>query len=579
MTRARKPSPFEQAYASLIARANSVDIGVPGRVEAAMRAGDMAAATDPARAVDAYRLAAGIDPLDGRAAIAASAQLGRLGAMQDARVLAADAFRSALDESVRADAAFLLGELALGAEALDEALDAFQAAEQLFETLHRRDRADQSCLLAIARLNLRLTDVALIRGDLRAAGVSLPRAAAIIDALQRQCPDDEALAADARGCIDRQIDLALAVGDALGAQGWIARLLPLAQSAAAGRAPAQLRNLAALHLKESQVADHLGDSARAIAAADQAIGRSAQAANRRPQDAGLARDLARSLKRRAELDLRHGDAVYAGALAKQAIACLESLTTANLANPGLARERAALAVMAGDCAMRRVQLDEAQAHYEDARARCMAHADQRGAWPSALAVAHDRVGDVALARGDAKLARTAYAESLSLRRAALAQAGGDPSAQSKGAIAISASQLGEAALAHGDIGAARAAFRECLSIRLKLLEADDQDPVLRRQVALALERVGLAALAQGQMMEARAAFEDELALAQEDLQALPDEPGAKRFVAVVHGHLANLKEADATLHRAEALRLLESMMTKGQATAQDLTLHRQLTGI
>jgi tetratricopeptide (TPR) repeat protein len=282
-----------------------------------------------------------------------------------------------------------------------------------------------------------------------------------------------------------------------------------------------------------------------------------------------------ALKRRAELDLRYADAAHALPLAEQAAALVERLSATDPAHAGLARELASAKVLAGDAALRRVRLAEAKQHFERARAICAAFADQKGAWTLALAVAHDRLGDVALAEQDPARARAAFGEALSLRRAAAAQSG---QAEPRG-LAVSASKLGEAALAQGDAQAARIAFRECLSIRLALLKDDDQDPALRRQVALALERVGLAAKASGQRLEARAAFEDELALAQEDLQALPDEPAAKRFTAIVHAHLAGLHDVDAALHRAEALRLLESMMSKGQATAQDLTLHRQLSSV
>ena len=570
----RSPSPFEGAYAALLSRAQDAATPTSDRFTAAMKAGDLAAPRDGARAVEAYRLAAALDPLDGRAAIAAAAQLAKMGALAEARTYAAEAFRSALEESVRADAAFLLGEIALGAEALDEAGDAFQAAEQLFDGIHRRDRTDPDCLHAIARLNLRLTDVALMRGDIATAAKTLPKAAALLDALQRQGADHPALSADARACIDRQIDLALAQGDLATAQSWMDRLIPLAEAAAAERDDPGLRNLAATRLKESRIAESLGETNRAIAAADAAVGRLGLLATRRPEDAVAGRELARALKRRAELDVRFGPGANAAAWLKEAAARLDALLGQNPAHAGLARERAAVAVLAGDAAFKAKDLAAASAHYEDARDRCVAFAHHKGPWPLALATAHDRLGDVALARGQAPAARIAYGESLNLRRAAAAQAG----AADKRALAVSASKLGEAALAQGDLEAARAAFKESLRLRLGLLSDNEGDPALRRQVALSLERVALAALARGERQEARAAFEDELALAQEDLLSDPDDPGAQRFTAVVRQHLAGLQEADAGAHRAEALRLLEALIAKGQATAQDLTLRDRLAG-
>lgn len=570
----RTPSPFENAYAALLAQADDAAIPTSARFAAAMKAGDLAAGRHSLRAVEAYKVAAALDPLDGRASIAAGAQLAKLGAFSDARALAAEAFRSALEESVRADAAFLLGEIALGAEALDEAADAFQAAEQLFDGIHRRDRLDQDCLHAIARLNLRLTDVALLRGDIAAAAKTLPKAATLLDALQRQGTDHPALSADARACIDRQIDVALAQGDIASAQTWMDRLIPLAEAAARDRDPPALRNLAATRLKESRIAEAVGEMTRAVAAADAALGRLGLLATRRPDDAVAARELARALKRRAELDLRVGPGANAAAWLKEAATRLDALLAVNPAHAGLAQERAAVSVLAGDVAYKAKDLATAQTHYQDARDRCAAFAPQKGPWPLALATAHDRLGDVALAQGQAATARAAYVESLKLRRAAAAQAG----AADKRALAVSASKLGEAALAQGDLEAARAAFKESLRLRLGLLADNEGDPVLRRQVALSLERVALAALARGERQEARAAFEDELALAQDDLLLAPDDPSAQRFAAVVRQHLANLQEADAGAHRAEALRLLEAMIAKGQATAQDLTLRDRIAG-
>jgi tetratricopeptide (TPR) repeat protein len=244
----------------------------------------------------------------------------------------------------------------------------------------------------------------------------------------------------------------------------------------------------------------------------------------------------------------------------------------NPSHNGLASERAATAVLAGDVAFKAKDLPAAAGHYQDAQARCAAFANETGPWTLALATAHDRLGDVALAQGRSAAARAAYIESFRLRRAASAHGG----AAHKRALAVSASKLGEAALAQGDLEAARSAFKESLRLRLGLLADDGADPILRRQVALSLERVALAALARNERQDARAAFEDELALAQEDLLMVPDDPAAQRFNAIVRCHLAGLREADAGAHRAEALRLLEAMIAKGHATAQDLALRDRL---
>jgi len=579
--RRRAPAPpSDTIYAGLMARAGDAVLPVDQRVKAAMAAGDLASSSNPNAAIEAYRAAARLDPLDGRAAIAAGAQLARLGALDDARALGAEAFRVALDESVRADAAFLLGEIALGAENLDEAADAFQAAEQIFDTLHKRHPTDKVCLHAIARLNLRLTDVALIRGNVKEAAVTLPRAAAIIDALQRQLsearndPEAEQLAADARACIDRQVDLSLSVKDLESAQDWITRLLPLAEHAARDQDPAALRSLASTRLKESQIAEGLGDVRRAIAASDQALGRMALAQQQRSHDTTLARELVRALKRRAELDLRHGQGGMATALTEQAITRLDALLQAHPTQAGLNRERASLAVLAGDAALRAGDHGAAEEHFKQARAICAPFEASGGPWRGALAIILDRLGDVALAQKRPKEARFAYSESLALRRT-VAITSGVPDARS---IAVSASKLGEAALAQGDLVAARAAFHEGLTLRVKMLEQNGGDALLRRQVALSLERVGLAALASGELQEARLAFEDELTIAQADLELVPEDPEAKRFVAIVHSHLCALNGPDAAVHRHEGLRLLESLMARSQATAKDIALRRQLSG-
>jgi tetratricopeptide (TPR) repeat protein len=575
--RHRQPPPQAAAYERWMDFASDPTKPADQRVQAAMNAGDLTAPRAPIKAIDAYRLAASIDPLDGRPAIAAATLIARRGDWKAARIEAGQAFRTSLDEVVRADAAFLLGEVALACEQLDEAQDAFAAAAQLFERVHARDRQDPAPLNAIARLHMRQADMALNRGNHDSAQDHAARAAAILDGLQSQFPKDPKIMADARACLDRQIDLAMARNDAPTAAAWLDRLLPLALAAHADAPDDQpvQRNLGLVRLKHSLVSERLHDFDAALESADAAIGLLADLAAKDRDAAVLGQDLGRAMRRRADIALSRGEAGLAAAIAFQAGELFEQWLRKDPDAVSLMRDRAGAAVLEGDAAMQVRAYDQAGQAFTRARDLCLKGVSlepDTATWPPALATAWDRIGDANLQKNEARAAAEAYAESLNVRSRL-------PDQQVLATLqarAITAAKLADAASRAGLPRQARVAAHTALLARQAIAAARPDDLAARDAHARALQRFGVAALAIGEHDDARMALEDSLALLQHCPVWEDNAPESRRRRAKLWADLASLGDDDAAHFAAQALTLLESLIAQNAAEGQDIALRNRL---
>ncbi|MEW5928825.1 MAG: tetratricopeptide repeat protein, partial [Gemmatimonadota bacterium] len=223
----------------------------------------------------------------------------------------------------------------------------------------------------------------------------------------------------------------------------------------------------------------------------------------------------------------------------------------------------------GDVAVARGQWEEADAAYRESLEIAHRLLESLGETPQALrdvSVSLDRVGNVAVERGQLEEADAAYRESLEIARRLLESVGETPQAVRD--VSLSLDRVGDVAVEWGQLEEADAAYWESLEMRRRLLESEGETPQSLRDVSVALSKVGDVARWQGQLEEADAAYRESLEIARRLLASGGETPQSLRDVSVslervgdVARERGQLEEADAAYRESLEMRrrLLESV--------------------
>ena len=139
-----------------------------------------------------------------------------------------------------------------------------------------------------------------------------------------------------------------------------------------------------------------------------------------------------------------------------------------------------------------------------------------------LVIAVSQLGDLAADLGDLEAARSAYGESLELRRRLRTSLGDTP--QVLRDLSVSLDNVGGVAADLGDLEAARSAYGESLELRRRLRTSLGDTPQVLRDLSVSLERVGGVAADLGDLEAARGAYGESLALCRQLHAALPEHP-------------------------------------------------------
>jgi tetratricopeptide (TPR) repeat protein len=201
-----------------------------------------------------------------------------------------------------------------------------------------------------------------------------------------------------------------------------------------------------------------------------------------------------------------------------------------------------------------------------------------------LSVSLERVGQVEGDLGNLEAARTAYREALDLRRGLREALGDTPQALRD--LSVSLNNVGQVEGDLGNLEAARSAYRESLDISRRLREALGDTPQALRDLSVSLNNVGQVERDLGNLEAARSAYRESLDLGRRLREAVGDTPQALRDLSVslnnvgqVEGDLGNL-EAARTAYRESldiARRLREALGDTPQAL-RDLSVSLERVG-
>ena len=182
-----------------------------------------------------------------------------------------------------------------------------------------------------------------------------------------------------------------------------------------------------------------------------------------------------------------------------------------LAADGAAEAEADLAVgldREGDILVRQGDLDAAEARFRTAHSinARIGGADAPPAWRINLAVSEEKLGDMALARGDEAAALAAFGRAMSERDAVEARGRG---------AAILLEKQGDALIAFGDVEAALAAYETSLALTMASAQAAPEDTALKRDISVIRQKIGDLVASENGAEAAAPHFEADLAISRE----------------------------------------------------------------
>lgn len=548
--------------------------GGPGASLAARRAASIWEQTDPDKARRAMALAMQLAPLEPAPRLGLARLAAESGDLHTAAAAAREALAQAKDAVEQARAAFMLAEIARGAGDLAEARAFYERTLKLTDSKLLRERGDPEASRWFARARGRLAEFDASAREFARAKSGAEGALALLRAIAAQVGEAPELAADIA-------DAELRLG---------ALELDSNQPASARRrfseAVGRYEALAITEKQEPHWRAVLSDAWALAAEADyargapdsarEAMGKSLQVrlqlAAKNPDERWA---LAGTWRVRAALHSALGDHDVAAESMQQARTIAETLVAADPRAEGPAHflvhtllDQADHALRAG---ARQIALDaanQARGHAEKFAAR----KDASASWLAEAAAGWDRIGEVA--RGAGGSSSDAFARAVEFRRMAHEHAPDTP--QHTRALAAALLKQGDAELEAKNNATARTAFAESATIRLKVAQAAPKERGALHALAVALERLGLAAKAHGDLAAARQAWEDELALAFRLFER--DNIEGERFCAIVEAHLAQAGGPNAETYLRSALARFDTLARAGVITEREAALRKSLWG-
>ncbi|MBS0385052.1 MAG: hypothetical protein JSS00_06860 [Proteobacteria bacterium] len=548
--------------------------GGPNAAAAARLAGALAERDDPWLARKALTLVLSLEPRDSAPRLALARLHAEAGDLDAARTEAALVLKDAVDETARARAAFMLGEIARF-QGDPRAREFYETTLRIEDALLARDRSDAVAARWYARACGRLAELDAREQQFERARTGAEGALAMLYGCASQVGETPPIAADIADAEMRLAAFDLDNGN---------------PNQARRRLNAAIQRYEALAITETDEphwravladawalaaeADYLRAArGEARAAMDKAL----QARLKLASDHGEAWSLAGTWRVRAALLSAIDEPTGATESLQHARLLAERLYSQSHGSEPQARFLVHTMLDQADHALRGRDIDLARDAADSARKICEAFASGDGAgaiWFAEAAACWDRLGEAArLAGREGAKAYDAFARAVEFRR--IAQAAEPQNIRFKRNLAASLIKLGEAALDSASPQSARAAFSESASLRIHLAESAPNDAASAHMLAVALERLGLAARACGDTLAARAAWEEELDLVNR-IFVDPESLEALRFRALVEAHLAGLGGADADARRRSALARLDSLAQAGALSEREAALRKRL---
>ena len=257
--------------------------------------------------------------------------------------------------------------------------------------------------------------------------------------------------------------------------------------------------------------------------------------------------------------------------------------------PKYQRELSAAHEKLGNIAVGRGDLNEAARRYGDSLAirQKLASADPGNSeWQRDLSISHNKLGDIAVARGDLEEAARQYGDLLAIsEKLAAADPGNSEWLRD---LSVSHDRLGDIAVARGDLEEAARQYGDSLAIRQKLAAADPGNSGWQRDLSVSHDRLGDIAVARGDLEEAARQYGDSLAIRQKLASADPGNSGWQRDLSISHNKLGDIAVARGDLEEAarqyrDSLAIRQKLATTDPGNSEwqrDLSVsHNKMGGI
>ena len=280
----------------------------------------------------------------------------------------------------------------------------------------------------------------------------------------------------------------------------------------------------------------IGDTAGALAAAEQARQIMADLIASNPGNAGWQRDLSVSYENVGDVQVAQGD--LAGALKsyRDSLAIIGRLAQSDPGNAGWQRDLSVAYENVGDVQVAQGDLAGALKSYRDGLAirERLAQSDPGNAgWQRDLSVSYNKVGDVQVAQGDLAGALKSYRDSLGIiGRLAQSDSGNAGWQRDR---SVSYENVGDVQVAQGDLAGALKSYRDSLAIKDRLAQSDPGNAGWQRDLSVSYERVGNVQVAQGDLAGALKSYRDSLGIAERLAQSDSGNAGWQRDLSVQGG--------------------------------------------
>jgi tetratricopeptide (TPR) repeat protein len=297
----------------------------------------------------------------------------------------------------------------------------------------------------------------------------------------------------------------------------------------------------------------LGDTAKALAAAQKSLAIMQALVGLQPGNAGWQDDLSLSYDKVGDVQAEQGDLADALKSYRDSLTIRERLAQSDPGNAGGQRDLSASYDDVGEVYVAQGDLAGALKSYRDSLAirERLAQSDPGNAgWQRDLSVSYNEVGGVLVAQGDLAGALKSYSDSLTIRER-LAQS--DPgNAGWQRDLSVSYEKVGDVQDAQGDLAGALKSYSDDLAIADRLAQSDPGNAGWEHDLSVAYDRVGNVSKAQGDLAGALKSYRDSLAIRERLAQSDPGNAGWQRDLSVSCNEVGGVQEAQGDL--ADALK-------------------------
>jgi tetratricopeptide (TPR) repeat protein len=365
------------------------------------------------------------------------------------------------------------------------------------------------------------------------------------------------------------VDLRQAIGDTAGALAAAEQARQIFAGLLAGNPDSMdwQRELAVSSGKVGELQEARGDLAGALKSYRDSLAIFDRLAKSDPGNAGWQSDLSISYNKVGDVQMAQGDLAGAFKSYRDSLAINDRLAQSDPGNADWQHDLSVSYSKVGDVQMAQGDLAGALKSYGDAFAILdrLGQSDPGNTrWQNNLSVAYERVGDVQKAQGELTGALKSYRDSLAIRER-LAQS--DPSNTDwQSGLAVSYSKVGDVQMAQGDLVGALKSYGDAVAILDRLGQSDPGNTGWQHNLSVAYEKVGDVEKAQGDLAGALKSYRDGLAISDRLAQSDPSNTDWQSGLAVAYQKVGDVQKAQGDL--AGALKSYRDNLAISERLAQ-----------